>query len=307
MILLGRLLGWLSEAQFTLLLLWRWWLGGLGIHSRDARRLPDASACEIDPAMVFTRRFELPVAAFIRLRKTSALLINRLTPFRDEDIYWDVRVIGRSPTSRLIEAELAAVPRETVAALLASRGRPATSLAIAGDAPVAGVRRFELLEVARVRSSSALKHRIVAVGLLIGALGCADAAWSYRQRQTLHQLEETIAALRPQAAEAAARRRDRMLADRPMELRADATARSSIGLLQALTVTLPEDAQIVELRRNGAVVDLRGFTVDAPKLLQVIEQAPAFEGVRFVAPVSRNQGDSRDYFSMQLSYLGVAP
>lgn len=295
---------------FALMVGWRWWLDGMRALlpvSASGTRPPgaaDMSRIELAADSVFMRRLELPVTALADLRRTVELSIARVTPFRPEDAIWDARVVGPVGRCQAVVVELVIVARDVAEAAIdgvRSRGLRLSSLGIEGDR---GPERFELLPEARRRARVLRRWRWASVFLLLAMIFAADAAWQARLSRAYEQVVAATAALRGPAAEAAERRRAVETAARPGEIDRAAAAASTLVLLAELTRCLPEDVQIVELRREGREVSLTGLAGDAPAVLIAVEQSPRFEGARFTAALSRGPVDGRQLFALRAIFHG---
>ncbi len=306
-----------ARARFSLALAWRWWAGEMaalvpkkaGQDTRWQPGMPLPKVAAIDIAVpegqAFVRRIDLPVAAFGRMRDSLALQIGRITPFQAGDACWDARMIGRSPRPGQFVAELVVMPRAMISDLadrLEGAGSRARSVSVVHDG-----HRYELLESARRGHLTRWRIRLGAVGLFVLSIVALHWAWSDRLDREAQQAREAADALRPAAAQAAERRRLQAAAGLPARLAAEAATHSSSALLRELTALLPDDVQLIELRRDGAEVDIRGFAKDAPRLLPLIEHAEAFEAARFTTSVSRSPADPRDVFAIHFRYVGAAP
>src|SRR5207247_4977095 len=60
------------------------------------------------------RRVSLPAATEENLEQVLGFEMDRLTPFRAEDVYFDHRVVGRDPTSGQVHVLLAVARRDLV-------------------------------------------------------------------------------------------------------------------------------------------------------------------------------------------------
>lgn len=286
---------------FALLLGWRWWRDGVmaAVPRRERRSKRDARVL-LPADAVFMRRLHLPVTVLGDLRCAAELSIARVTPFRAEDVAWDVRIAGGADGCRSIVADLAVVSRETVTAGLEGYARIA-SVGIAGDG---GAEPFELLPAEHARRRRRGFWRLGAMAVLLLSILAVDTVWLARLAAIRDRLASDVAALRAPAAEAAARRRAKDIAARPAEIERAAAATTTLSLLLELTRQLPDDVQVIELRRDGQIVSLTGLAADAPAVLVAVERSPVFEGAVFTAPLSQGPGDGRQLFAMRATFLG---
>src|SRR5690606_4834507 len=78
--------------------------------------------------MVLRRTLQLPAAAAENLRTVLGFELDRQTPFRPEQVYYDYRVLRQEPGARQITVELALVQREALEAYVARLGTLANTL-----------------------------------------------------------------------------------------------------------------------------------------------------------------------------------
>lgn len=254
---------------------------------------------------VFIRRVELPIAAWGRRREVAAFSLGQWTPFPPGGAAWDLRVAGGAARPGFFAADIAAISRHAVDDLLQSAGNLGYRLvSIAVPCPGGD---FELLEAGRRAVRRRSRLRAGAAILLVALLAGVGLAWDRRLNAEIANLQAEVARLRPVAAVAAEQRRQRVLALLPQTLAVEAAGRAPLGLLATLTRLLPQDVHLVELRQDGAAVDIRGFAGDAPGLLAILGSDSAFEAPQFTAPVMQMVVESRGLFSIRFRYRGVGP
>jgi len=72
----------------------------------------------LEPSVLLRHRLELPIQLESSLRQSIAYQLNRLTPFGEADLYFDVVVRERDAANRKLQVELVAAPRSRVEPLL---------------------------------------------------------------------------------------------------------------------------------------------------------------------------------------------
>lgn len=251
---------------------------------------------------VFVRRVELPIAAWGRWREVADFSLGQWTPFPPGGAAWDIRLAGKAARPGVFTADLAAVSRHVVDDLQQSAGDLGYRLVSVAVAHPGG--DFELLEAGRRAMRRRSRLRAGAAFLLAVLLAGAGFAWDRRLEAEVAGMQAEVARLRPEAAAAAEQRRQRALDLLPETLAGEAAGRAPLGLLAALTRLLPVDVQLIELRQDGAEVDIRGFAGDAPALLSILGGDPAFEAAHFTAPVTQMAAESRGLFTIRFRYRG---
>lgn len=74
---------------------------------------------------------------------------------------------------------------------------------------------------------------------------------------------------------------------------------SSVIALEALSMVLPDDTYVTELRIDGERLQIVGKTNDAASLIRLIEQSPHFAHATFFAPTTHAPGTSREQFHIE--------
>jgi general secretion pathway protein L len=254
------------------------------------------------------RRLQLPAAMAENLRESVGFDIDRLTPFKADDVVYQTRSAGLDRQRGQVICELTVVPRATVeAALKRARGlgirpdRIAVEPPEEASAPAAAPIPLPFALGARVdrwlpwRLPAALAA-FAAVLALIGLLLHFD-----RDDAVLAAYASEIARYRP-AADAAAKLREQVLSLARTRAEA-ATQRAALPLivdvLAELTARLPDDTWLTDLRISEGHIQLGGYANSAAMLVPVIEDSPMFQGARLSGPVLPDSMLKRERFSIE--------
>jgi general secretion pathway protein L len=94
------------------------------LHARFLQAIPEDFAglrrvLLLPPGQVLRRRLSLPAVARDKLQSMLVFELDRQTPFRADQVYFDARVLPHPPNARQLPIELALVQREAVAQVLA--------------------------------------------------------------------------------------------------------------------------------------------------------------------------------------------
>ena len=94
---------------------------------------------------VLAREVALPLAAEKGLQTALRFEMDRLTPFHADDVFWDCRLLRRDRARSLVLADLAVVPKATVAPVLAAlHDAGLEPVALEGQAADGRLRRIAL-------------------------------------------------------------------------------------------------------------------------------------------------------------------
>jgi len=274
---------------------------------------PWAEILAVIPAeRALRRRLQLPMAVAENLRESIGFDIDRLTPFRAEEVVYQTWIAGMDRQRAQITCELTVVPRATVDAALKRAGilgirpdRVAVEPEEEGAASPAETApsRIYLPVVLGGRVDRWLPWRLPAA--LAGLAVLLALAGLY-----LH-FDRSDAVLAAYAAETA---KYRKAADATAKLReqvqtlartraAAATQREALPLvvdvLAELTARLPDDTWLADLRLSDAHMQLSGYASSAATLVPIIENSPMFQGARLSGPVLPDASMLRERFSIE--------
>ena len=267
----------------------------------DLRR--EAVVLRIEPGRVLRKLIELPRAAEENLREVIGFAMDRQTPFKAAEVYFDYRLTERPKDAETLQVELAAVPRPVVdAALERARAwglRPFAVDIREGEPPVAPRYNFlpkEERPPPPWRSGPLTwLLTISVVALLVVAVAIPLVRQAEQRDRLAQQVDEARdafeAARRLRGEIERLRQESRFIFDWKRE------NVPSIVVLNELTRVLPDDTWIFQLRQRGAEVQIYGHSAAASGLIERIEQSGLFSNAAFRAPVTRDQQtDSERFF-----------
>ncbi len=243
---------------------------------------------------VLRRRLQLPAAARENLATVLGFELDRQTPFRAEQVYFDSRLLPHANAAKTIPVELGLVPREPVQAALSALGPLAAQLDVI-DSLASGARMgFNFLPPAQRRRRV---HRVLWINL---ALLCASLLFLLLAMS--HLVDNRLAAVESLRAESDAQRDSARVVAGLRKSLEDAvaganflavrkqSAPSMIELLSTLTTTLPDDTFIERLNVAGTTLSLTGQSAQAAQLIELLRNA---KGIREAALSGAIQPDAR--------------
>jgi len=266
------------------------------LHSRCRVILP------VDQVLI--RELELPMAAEENLYDVLRFEMDRQTPFRADEVYFDYRVISRDNVAQKLRVSLQVTRRALVDNLLAHLGhwdlRPVHSFA---SDQGAGSLTLDFQPGAYQEPSSTGTHLLLV--LVIVSLATVAVLLPLRgQKQFREQLATRLDVARASAAEAI---KIRDLLDEHRKkvkiLRAAKRDRlSMVELLEEVTRILPDSTYLFRFEVRDQNISLQGSSKSASELIGLLEQSPALADVRFASPVTRegNVGRERFHISAKL-------
>lgn len=262
----------------------------------------------IPPGRVLSRLLSLPAAAEENLRQVLAFEMDRQTPFKADQVYFDSRVLGHDASGRSARVELVLIPREQLDQELGVLPGGATELDGVDtwrDGRGAARRQVNLLPPERrarrrnlrlplnaglaalalvllfVNMDLSLANRAAAVELMRAEVEqAADAA---RQVSTLRQtLVDSIAGAN-------------FLTERKRK------GPLMVGLINDLTTRIPLDTYLERLQIESDQVQLQGQAEEASKLIALLGASPCLGNPGFQGQVQPDARTGKDRFQINAS------
>ncbi len=278
----------------------RFALGGAALDGAAARRGP--VVLSLAAPTVLAREVSLPLAAEQGLQTAIRFEMDRLTPFRPDDLFWDCRILRRDRVRGVLLVDLAVVPKATVAPLLAALRRAGLApVALEGRLPDGRLRRIPLAQADPARAARA-RRLVWLAGAACAALTLAALATPLlRQSLALQEAEDRIAALRPRMAAVDALRR-RLAGDAGAPAAARAHAGDTLLVLAMLTDLLPDDTFLSMLSLQHGRLRLEGESAAATRLIGALAAESHIRNPGFAAPVLRSDSGT-DVFAIEAEFV----
>ncbi|GGA12880.1 PilN domain-containing protein [Dyella caseinilytica] len=262
---------------------------------------------------VLRRRLLLPEAARDNLRQIGAFEMDRQTPFRPDQVYYDLRELpGPAPAGR-IAAELVAVPRAAVDAKL-EHLRNAGIAIDAVDLCEADKRLgVNLLppEMARVHSDPRRRLNLILAGSAVLLLLLCLGQWLHNHQDALTDMQAQVDAMHGDAQKVSLLRKQLedsagasgFLARRKTE------SVAVVDVLQDLTTRIPEDTWLERFTVDSSGhVGMQGQSAKASSLIDVLQNSKLLTGANFQGVIQRDPATNKERFFMdaQLQKPGKA-
>src|SRR6516225_626594 len=215
--------------------------------------------------------------------------MDRETPFKAEEIYWNHRIEGSDRQNGRLSVRLILLPKATLAPLLTALGqfgiRPRR--AEIADGPDAGA--YLPLEEDGGRAHHSSNRLMWSAAVCCALLGLAAIVTPFvRQQLALGSLEQQIAAGRAAAAAESLRQEADRLAGSAdfVESERDKAGRP-LAVLAAATRVLPDDTYLTEVELQKRKLTLTGRSAAAARLIGPLAADGTFRNPGFTAPVTR--------------------
>lgn len=273
---------------------------------------PPAVVLALPGARVLRRTLELPMAAEENLRQVLGFELDRQTPFRAEQVYFDCRVQRRDLAARQLVAEFALVPRAAVDAELATLEAAGVPLEAMDGVDAAGERLgFNLLPRERraPRARFWLKVNLALAALALLLLGAVMAQSVANRERALAALEARTDKAQVEARSVAALRNTlKQAIDGASFLTERKSARPpTIDVMLDLTRRLPADTWLQRFSVNADQVQLQGQSREAAALITLLQQSPYLEGPALQGAITPDARTGKEQFLIQAKLRNPPP
>jgi len=259
---------------------------------------------------VLQRNLVLPAAAEDNLRQVLSFEMDRQTPFKADQVYFDYRLGEREAAARNLQVELIVVPRAPLDADLAKLA--AGSLELDGvdcwrEGPGSGRLGLNLLPAdrrprrvnARLRlnlglAAAAIVLLFTAMLLSLGNREAALAAMS-EQVEKAQNAAKQVGALRKtlQDSISAANFLNRRKHEMP----------TMVQMLADLTDRLPDDTYLERIAVDEkAKIDVQGLSDNTAKLTERLRESTVLENPSFQGNIQQDPRTHKDRFNMTLEF-----
>lgn len=277
-----------------------WSAGARNDEGRPLSAAPASGAVAllVDDANGFRRRVTLPIAVHRSVRQVLSHDLDRLTPLRANDLYFDAHVVSRDWKAGTCVAELVAAPRARVRQQIEAveaRGLTVERVVLRADDLATDV---NLLPAEARADAGRRRGRIVTGALLIACLALAVAlavfpVWQARERVIALQAAEAQARIEAEQTSVLQRQVEKQLGEYNFLLQRKHSTPLVAQLLDDLTKRLPDDTwvQTLEIKSNPQTkareVIVQGETGSGARIVQIMQESPLIKEPALKAAMTR--------------------
>lgn len=279
----------------------------LGLLGGALRDVAD-TLLRLPAGRVLRKTMVLPQAARENLRQVLAFEMDRQTPFRADQVYYDYRIAEGRATSGQLRVELAVVSRTFLDPLLDRLSqlglRPTVVDVNHGDAQGAEVpcapASINLLPPERRGQDD---NKGVRLNLILGSVAALLlvvllAIPLVQMQAAINVLETQVGVARKAANEVSVLREQ--LQGQLKETRFLVQKRKDspriIEALAELSLILPDGTSLNRFELNGTAIHIQGQSDRSSALIGLIEESDLFESVAFRSPVTQDPRTGRERF-----------
>lgn len=280
-------------------------LGQFALGASGLAELPRSAGkpavLRLGEAAVLGKTVVLPLAAEREIDQALAFEMDRETPFKAEELYWNHRVEAADRQNGRLSIRMVLIPKATLAPLLGFLGQVgiAPVRAEIGDGPDAG--SWLPLDgdgrPAHPGSSRLLKP----LAACCAALALAAIVIPFvRQSSAMAALDRELASGRAAASEGESLRREirRLAGSADLVEKERDKVGQPLAVLAAATRVVPDDSYLTELELRQRKLTLSGRSAAAARLIGAFAADSEFQNPAFAAPVTRIEALHQEIFTI---------
>ncbi len=264
----------------------------------------------LDQEAVLRKEIMLPAAAESNLSQVLAFEMDRQTPFRAQDVYFDWKILERGGDSGQIRLEIFVVPRSEVDKTLHSlqlRKLSPAGIDILGGGKTMGLNLLPPEKRVRmVNSKARMNFALAGVAVILLALVMTQSL--YLRAHQVSELEDAIAEVRDQARRV--QRIKEQIGDSSeaatfLTVRRDASP-LAIELLADITRILPNDTYLDRLVIGQTSVQLQGKSQNAQQLIERVNESELLDEASFRGSTRLDARSGLEIFEVNAVIKGVS-
>ncbi|MBL8510095.1 MAG: PilN domain-containing protein [Betaproteobacteria bacterium] len=260
---------------------------------------------QLNPSLALIKPISYPQAAEENLRDVIGFDMDRQTPFKANLVYFDARITSRDSTKGTLQVELTAVPRTTIAPLLAplrATGCTLSSLTIASQPPHCELLPADEKPARRLSLRQRLQIILLVVVGILTLAAIALPIWQKREA-VLAQLPVVD---RSRAEAEGTRRVEAEYQKLAQEYQYLVNRKQSlypvVEVLEELTRLAPDTTwlQSLEIKTTPKAreVQLSGETESASKIIESLEKSPLLQNASQRSQTSRGSQPNLERFQI---------
>jgi len=267
---------------------------------RQNQEHPPRQVLLLAPERTLRRRLTLPLAAEEHLASVLAFEMDRQTPFRAEQVYFDHRIHKRDQTARTMLVELLAVPRSVLDGILQNAGALQLDAADVANGEVpAG---FNLLPSERRthQVDKRLRINLILAASFIALLWLVMWQSLALREQAIDQLNEEKSLASAAAMQSAELKRQLRDAIEGANFLAKKKAEEAVtvDVLGEVTRLVPDDTWLERLSFVGKQVQLQGQSARADKLIGILTASRCVANPQFQGIIQPDGATGKERFSL---------
>lgn len=278
--------GWASRAQYL----------------KENESLTDARvALRLTGRQGLRKQFKLPMAAEENLNQVVAFEMDRMTPFKSDQVYFNTVIVGRLKATRQILVDLVLTPRAKLDALideLAAAGWRPEIVYLAGDTKPGCNLLPDKFKPPRSRWPGLINGALGIVILSLVILLVVLPIWSARSESMRLQDEVKKTAKQAHEVEAMREESEKLLHQARFLQDKKHTEPVVVDALEEMTRLIPDGTWLNGMQFANRRAIIQGQSPSASSLIQGIENSVFFNNVSFVSPVTKDVSNGLERFQI---------
>ncbi|MGA9342087.1 MAG: PilN domain-containing protein [Rhodanobacteraceae bacterium] len=254
---------------------------------------------------VLQRNLSLPAAAEDNLRQVLAFEMDRQTPFKADQVYFDSRVRGREANGRNVQVDLVLLPRAQLDAELAKLA--GGTLALDGVDSWRGAPGEGRCHVNLLPQEKRARRRNLRLPLNLGLAALAAVLLVFNMHESLVNRVAAIASMQGEVTKAKAEAKQVVALKKTL---VDSIAGANfltdkkrqgplmVAILDDLTKRLPQDAYLERLNIQDKQVQLQGQAKEAAKLIGLLGSSQYLANPRFEGQIQPDPRTDKERFQI---------
>ncbi len=252
----------------------------------------------------------LPLAAAENLREAISFEMERQTPFKPEQVYFDFEILERDEASGRLKIKLMLTPRTTIDETLEKLSQWGILVKALGFSTEEN-KRYQHSELKLAANGNEQKSgdnmTSFALAALLAILVCAAIMFPLQQKkQYLKVLQEGIKETMEAAEQAMAIRNEVNQIGMGSEYIGKRRADTPL-MLETLTLAtrlIPDNAWLMSIQLNGKQFNLQGEADSATQLIERLEGSDHFTAANFTSPIKQNARTGKEQFNLTTEISG---
>lgn len=257
---------------------------------------------ELDKKHGLRIRAELPLAAEENLDQVIGFEIDRLTPFKVDQVYFGIHSVERLPASKELVVHFVVVPKNRLNPLLdelaASNWRP-QYVVLQGDQPLGPYNLLpEIYRTPenRIPKIANLSLSALCIGVLIGCF----ALPLFHAEGAADRMDKEIKSLNKDAKEVETLKEEIETLQHQSRFLEDRKNNEPVILetLEELSRLIPDGAWLNGLQYRDKHIVIQGQAVTASSLIEQIETSDFFKNTSFISPITKDTSNGTERFQI---------
>lgn len=268
----------------------------------------------VPESRALTRNLTLPAAAEENLRQVLSFEMDRQTPFKADQVYFDSRISARDAVSRTLRVDLVVLPRAVLDAQLGA--------VAGGDLEIDGVdvraseasggsrRGINLLPLER-RAKARDRRWMINAALAAAAL----VLLVFNMSESLQNRAIAVETMQSEVDKAAVAAREVLELRKALQDSVEGAnflsekkqkGPSVVALLDDLTARLNDDTYLERLSIENNQIQLQGQSKEAASLISVLGESPFLANPKLEGQIQPDPRTGKDRFTISAEPLNVA-